>query len=764
MFVGKSMMISKIAFFTPWVTGKAATVTFLLLLFLLLVLPTQAIAQSEGNSNAKTLSQTDRPKIGLVLAGGGAKGGAHVGVLKVLEEMRIPIDFIAGTSMGSVVGGLYASGMTADEIDTTIQQLDWESLFDDEPRREDLSFRRKSDDRLYVFKGKPGFNDGELEFPLAFVHGQKFDLELNRLTQHVADVNDFDDLPIPFRAIATDLETGQEVVLKSGNLPRSIRASLAVPGAFDPVVIDDKLLVDGGISNNIPMSVAREMGADILIVSELGSELFSREEITSGLAVGGQMVNFLFTLNSQASLKTLREEDVRISNELGDIGSGSFDRIEETPPIGVKAARAAASSLQRYSLDETAFANHVAARSKPSVYDPVIDYVRVENNSGISDEVISQQISAQPGEPLDVSRLEKDIQQLYGLDIFESVRYDLEEKDGKVGLVVDAVAKAWGPGYIQGGLITSTNTDGDTAFRLGLAYTATEINDLNGEWRLAGQIGDEPAIAAELYQPLDYAGRFFTRASISYGIEENSTFNSDGDRVKEFRSTGYAVELNFGRQFGNWGQARLGYRYADGETEVKVGTPQPDRDYQIGEFSLALQADKIDSLYFPRSGYEGQLEFVISREDIGSDFDYEQVNFRYVQAKSWGKHTLIGAFRAATSLDDDAPPESLYQLGGFLSLSGFEQNQLSGQHAGLVSAVYMRQIADIHIFQAYLGASLEYGNVWQEEDDIDWRDNILAGSVFVGADTPVGPLYLSLGANDSDETSAYLFVGPLFSF
>ena len=246
-----------------------------------------------------------RPKIGLVLAGGGAKGAAHVGVLKVIEELRIPIDFVVGTSMGSIVGGLYASGMSPQEIEKAIEDIDWTDLFVDAPERADRSFRRKTDDALYLFKAKPGFGDGKIKLPLAYIQGQKFDLQLNRLTQRVAAVHDFDKLPIPFRAVAADLETGEEVILKSGNLARSIRASMAVPGAFDPVEMDGKLLIDGGIANNIPVSVARAMGAEVLIVSELGTAMLTREEITSGLDVGAQMVNFLFVINSTAVENTI---------------------------------------------------------------------------------------------------------------------------------------------------------------------------------------------------------------------------------------------------------------------------------------------------------------------------------------------------------------------------------------------------------------------------------------------------------------------------
>jgi NTE family protein len=720
-------------------------------------------AGSQTASAGDPEGEPKRPRIGLVLAGGGAKGAAHVGVLKVLEEMRIPVDYVAGTSMGSIIGGLYASGMSPQDIEREIQQIDWVDVFDDEPKREDRSFRRKQDDFLYVFKAKPGFNEGKVELPLAYVHGQKFDLQLNRLTEQVVAIHDFDQLPIPYRAVAADLETGQEVVLKSGNLSRSLRASMAVPGAFDPVVIDGKLLVDGGIANNIPVSVARAMGADVVIVSELGSDLLTREQITSALSVAGQMVNFLFGLNSEQALKTLGPQDVRISVKLGDIGAGSFDRITEAIPLGEQAAREA-EALRRYSLSQEDYKRHLADRRKPKGDAVRIDFVRIDNQSKVSDEVISGHISQRPGEILDVAKVEKDIQELYGLEIFESVRYELVEENGKTGLVVQATEKYWGPGYLQAGMITSSNFEGDVAFRFGMAYTLTEINALNGEWRLAAQVGDEPGIATEIYQPLDPRARYFVYGKIGYRTRNINTFDDDGDQIAEYRARGPELELAAGRQFGTWGEVRLGYLRQAGEVEVGIGSPAPDFDFDTGLFFVRLSDDKLDNLYFPSRGHIGIAEFRVSREDFGADTDFEQARLGYQHAFNWGRNILIGGLSLETTVDDDAPVQSLYRLGGFLRLSGFEQDQLSGQHAGLVRAIYMRRIKDIHFFKAYLGASLEAGNVWQDSSDIDVDDTIFAGSVFLGADTPIGPLYLGYGHNGDGEGSAYLFLGPLFSF
>jgi NTE family protein len=723
-----------------------------------------ATAQDAAAPAGDVRTPAKRPKIGLVLAGGGAKGAAHVGVLKVLEEMRIPVDYVAGTSMGSVVGGLYASGMSPQAIEQEIRRIDWVDIFEDEPDREDRSFRRKVDDYLYVFQAKPGFRHGSVQLPLAYVHGQKFDLQLNRLTLAVSETKDFDRLPIPYRAVATDLETGREVVLKSGNLARAIRASMAVPGAFDPVEIDDKLLVDGGLANNVPVSVARAMGADVVIVSDLGSDLYTREQITSALDVAGQMVNFLFALNSVQQLNSLGPQDVHIVSKLGDIGAGSFDRIKEAMPVGEQAARHAADSLRRYALGEAEYRQHLAARGQAAGAAPTVAFVRIENTSEIGDDVIASHITVKPGEPLNVARLEKDIQQIYGLELFETVRYELVEEQGTTGVVIRAKSKPWGPGYLQGGMIASSNFDGESTFRLGVTYTRTQINALNGEWRIGAQVGDEPALFGEIFQPLDAAARYFVHGTAGYLTRSVNLFDASGEhKTGEAFVQGFALDAAVGSQIDTWGEFRLGYRRETGSIDFSGGPPRPDEDYDVGHFYLRLMDDKLDNVYFPTRGHLGRVEYRAARTGFGADADFDQVAFGYNHAFNWGRNTLVGGLSLRTTVDGDAPVHSLYRLGGFLNLSGYQQDSLSGQQAGLARAVYLRRLSEMQFFKAYLGASLEFGNVWQDTGDIG-EDAIFAGSAFLGADTPIGPVYLGYGHNDRHEGSLYLYLGPLFSF
>jgi NTE family protein len=743
--------------------ARIAGCAFLELLVLVLVL-VAALALPPEVQAADQSAAVKRPRIGLVLGGGGARGGAHVGVLKVLEELRIPVDYVAGTSMGSIVGGLYASGMSSQDIERELRAMDWTEVFQDYPSRADRSFRRKSDDYTYVFKAKPGFNGSKLNIPPAYIRGQKLDLVLNRLTLPVVEVKDFNRLPIPYRAVATDIETGKPVVLGKGSLSMSIRASMAVPAAFDPVEIDGRLLVDGGIADNVPVNVARDMGADVLIVVDVGSGLTGREGISSALDITGQLGNYLFTLNTEEQLKTLGPRDVLIRPQLGDIGGGSFERVPETFPIGERSAREAIEALRRYSLSPQDYARYLAQRTHPSRSAPVIDAVRIDNRSRVGSDVIAGRISAKPGQPLDTAQLDQDIGQIYGLEIFESVRYEVVREDDKNVLVITAKEKGWGPGYLQFGLAASNNFKGDNTFRVGVLYTRTEINSLNGEWRVGGQLGDEPGIATELHQPLDALSRYFVAGKLGYARTNADIFDDTGHRITRFQIASARLELAGGREFGTWGEARLGYRRESGTAEVTTGAPAPNQDVNLGAAFLRLSDDKLDNVAFPREGHFGRAEYRVAREGLGSSTDYDQATLDYVHAFTWGRNTLLGKISGFGTMNGTAPLEAQVRLGGFLRLSGLQENQLSGQYAGLITLGYYRRINDIQFLQAYAGTSLEVGNVWQDSKNASFGNTITAGSVFLGVDTPVGPLYLAYGRAEAGVYSFYVYLGPRFTF
>jgi NTE family protein len=681
----------------------------------------------------------------------------------VLERLRIPVDVIAGTSMGAIVGGLYASGLSADELEQALGSIDWTDTFDDRPPRKDRPFRRKRDDDTYLVKAELGYGEGHLKLVTGLIQGQKIDLLLKQFTLPVARIEDFDRLPTPFRAVASDIATGKEVVLGQGDLARSIRASMSVPAIFAPVAIEGKLLVDGMVANNVPVNVARAMGAERLIVVDVGSPPLTADQITNVFGIASQLTTILSYRNTERQVDSLGAHDVLLRPELGTLGAGDFPTAMKVVPLGQAAAEEKLAALRPFSVSEGAYQRWLRARAARRGGLPTVQFVKLDNPSRLSDGVLKARLRDHLGKPLDPEALNEDIGAIYGLGNFESVRYEVVEQEGQTGIVVHVREKSWGPNYLQFGLELSVTDEGDASFNLGFLFKRTALNRLNGEFRTGVQIGEEPALALDLYQPLDYHSRYFVQPLLRFEKRNFNVFDEDGDRVGEFRVTRLGGELAAGRTFGTWGEFRVGLRRYTGDADVRSGEDALEGfDFESGEAYTRFFVDKLDSVNFPRSGYGARVEWTASRTELGADEAFDQVELGSLLAHSWGRHTGIVALRVSSTVNDTAPVQNLFRLGGFLRLSGLDANELTGQHAGLAYTAYMRRIGDIQLLPAYLGGSLEAGNVWQARGDIGFENLIVSASAFLGVDTPIGPLYLGLGQAEGGRTAAFLFLGRAF--
>jgi len=710
---------------------------------------------------------TERPKIGLVLAGGGARGASHVGVLKVLERERIPIDYVAGTSMGSIVGGMYASGMPPEEIERQMAAIDWDDVFHDKVDREDRSYRRKTDDRLWLFGAKPGFSEGKLKLPPGLVQGQKIGLLLTSLTLPVAEIESFDDLPIPFRAIAADIQTGEKVVLDSGNLAKAIRASMAVPAALSPVPWDGRRLVDGGIASNLPVEVVKDMGADIIIAVDLGEALSEHELGESLLSIVDQLTGMLVRDNVERELAMLEESDILILPDLGDIGSGDFDRVVEAIPPGVVAAESKLDELQQLSISASEYTAHVNARRKPRTDMPIIEFVEFNNSTSVSDEFLLGRLKTTMrgdpvvGQPLDVERIEQAINELYALDIFAHVAYELVEEDGRYGLRLNAIEKSWGPNYIQLGAKWNSSFNGNGVLSIAVSYLKTEMNSWNAEWRTAVAIGDEPGFFTDFYQPLGKGADWFVGGQL-VGQEFNvNIFDQGSNNILEQVKIGrIGASAYGGREFGLWGRASLRYTRGSGNREIRIGDPAtPDQDFDIGELAVQLEADRMDNRFFPKSGHTASALYRFSDTSLGATSDFEQVLVSGSIARSRGRHTLLFYGDYKSTIEGTAPPERLFRAGGLFNLSGFEYNQLSGQNFAQLGALYRRDFIDMGIMEVSAGVGVDFGNVFQNRSDMSFDNALLGGSVFLAADTPLGPFYLGYGLAETSEGTFYVSIG-----
>ncbi len=723
-----------------------------------------AEAQSATDRAPAVVSTTAaRPRIGLVLGGGGARGAAHIGVLRELERMRIPIDAIVGTSMGAIVGGLYAAGMTVAELETTVTTLDWADALSDRPKRKDLSFRRKQDDEQFPINFEVGFREGRFQFPRGVIQGHRLGLILRELTFHASNIRDFDDLPVPFRAIASDIVGGDIYVMGEGDLAVAIHASMSVPGVFAPVPINDRLLVDGGLVGNLAVNVMQEMDVDIIIAVDVEFPLYDIDDLTSPLAISEQMLTLLIRKETLRQIESLGPRDILISPDLGTFSSANFQRAVETIEPGAEATRAVAERLSVLSVNEHAYAEYLAKRTRTTPLDGNLASVRVVHDGTVAPENLESRMNIEAGDPIDPDSLAREADRLYGLRLFEKVGYRLIESGTQTGVEFNAQSKSWGPNYLRFGISLEDDFEGSTAFNLSTRLRQPELNTLGAELVTDLQLGTDPLLATEFYQPLRFDSRLFIAPSIAIWQTDLNAFVMD-DAVARLRVSEVQLQLDAGAEIGNVGEIRMGLYRGAGQARVKVGDPAiPNFRFETGGFAARLRFDTFDDAQFPKRGVRGGLLWNSSLPKLGADTRFDIIAFDFATALSRGKNTLVVGLDFGTTLDPTSAIQDHFPLGGFLRLSGLERGQIIGPHAALTRLVFYRQMRSpeggLLQFPVYLGGSIEAGNTWQSRSDVSVESLLINGSLFLGMDTPIGPLYLAVGVAEKGETSLYLFFG-----
>ncbi len=738
--------------------------TFILTLVLFCFCKT-ALSETPANNNPESsIANSQRPKIGLVLSGGGARGFAHIGVLKVLEENNVPVDYIVGTSMGSIIGGIYALGLTPEDIETGVTGIHWNKVFNDFARRTQKRFRRKLDNYDFFGVKRIGISNDSLELPPGIIEGQQIELALDRLAYPGFDIEDFDKLSIPYRAIATNIETGKPFIIKNGNIARAMRASMSIPGALPAISIDGVLLIDGGIANNIPVDVARSMGADVVIVVDVSEPLANKEDIQSGIDVTSQLTTIMTRRVADQQLATLTEKDILIIPAEKDISSSDFNEYPALIRAGEAAANEMLAALKKYSLSFEDYAEYKAALPKIARRNPVIDFIEIKNSTDLKDEIMQVRIHQKVGEVLDIAQLEEDLSSIYGLDYSSSVVYSVETRAGKTGLIIYVRDRQWARQYLQFGLSIESTFDAQSITNLHAAYTNPNLNNMAGEIRASGAVGSEPQLNVEYYQPMNVDLDFYvsTETGISTTVYP-ILIESNVESVHSINRT--YVAFSAGKTFAQTTDLNLGIRYSDGRIKTISGRPPVTPDFLESYVYARLMHDSLNNLILPTSGFLGRLEFRANRKTLGSDVNLEQVKLSLSGAESYQRYTILGRFIAETTLNDtssQAQLNNLFLRGGFLELSGTIRNELLGQHFALAEAVFYRRLGDISLLPMYAGFSLETGNTWFYRSDISTSDLRYAGSMFVAADTFIGPVYLALGATDRGELAVYFNIGNTF--
>ena len=726
-------------------------------LVLLIALPVTGIATAQDQAAEGAHA---RPRIALVLGGGGARGAAHIGVLKVLEEMRVPVDCIAGTSMGALVGAAYATGMSSDEINRLVTGIQWDETFGTKAVRDLQPIHVKTTRAIYSNNLEFGLKKNGLVAPGGLVASQKIDSILRTIVGRARYQDSFDDLPIPFRAVATDVVTGEMLVLGGGDLAAAMRASMAVPGAFAPVRVDERVLVDGGMVRNLPVDVGRELCGDVVIASSLASPKVDPDEVKGVFAVLGQTIDIVIKNNERAQLATLRDVDVPLIVPIEGMSSGDFDKVPLAIPMGESAARAVTSQLARYSLPPEAYAQWRAGLvGKASEQPASLSAVHIAGLDRVNPEVVRRKVQTPLRQPPDNATIVADADRIFAMGDFEIVDYSV---DGSV-LEFRPKEKPWGPDYLRFDLGLAASTGGDAGFLLRVDHSKSWINSFGGRWNNTLQLGTTSLIETGIFQPLDFDQRFFVAPGLSARRDVEYVYD-ESNLVARYEKVGLAATLDFGVSLGSRGELRLGLRQSETDFTVDTGDQLLPEFHNVSSIGVTSRftIDTRDSLYVPSRGIYVRVNYYSAESTLGSEDSYDRAEFFAQKIFPFHGNLLYLEAAGGSDFDSDAPSYDLFTLGGFGQLAGFEDQELRGHEYAFGRVAYLWKLTDLQALMGqalYTGVSLEAGNMFERIDDKPSQGAILGSSIFLGGRTPLGPLLLVFGVAEGGHKAAYILIG-----
>lgn len=702
------------------------------------------------------------PRIGLVLSGGGARGIAEIGVLKELERLRIPVHCVTGTSMGAIVGGFYASGMSPEEIEKTLLSVDWADSFSDRPPRRYLPYRRKQDDRRYLSGFEVGISKDRAHLASGMTSGLRFLAILNEAVPSAARTVEFDALPIPFRCVATDLETGEEVVLERGMLSMAIRASASFPAVLSPVELEGRLLVDGGISNNLPVDLARTLGADIVIAVDVGTPPVTRSALTSPLAVTSQVVSIL-------SQKRVDEQaaraDILIRPQLEGHSSMDFTRLAPLVEVGAAATRQASSALLAWALNESDYAAYRAAVEAKREGSPRVDFIAFEGTSPEDEARLRGAMRTTIGAPLDPKQLRYDLLRLYNTGDYTFMTHTILEEEGRTGVKILATPNPLGNIRLRGGVRFSTDFEdhSDWGVLAGLRWSG--LNAAGGEWKSDLDMGLNSNGATEFYQPFAYGSPWFIAPSLTFSSELQDRYEGDWNRAR-YRATKVWAGLDLGLRLGQYGEVRVGPAWGHAWYRHSVGDAFTSTlSQQIAGVRLQVAVDRLDSADLPSRGYLLETSAFFSSRELGAREKYQEAEVKWSGFLPVGSDTLLASLSFGTALGSDLPPYEWFRLGGIDSFAGYQPGQLVGPYYVVARLGYMRRLADWPTLigrGVYLVLLADGGNVGQTTDAVDLQYFRYSGTLAIGTSTRFGLMYLGLSQTEGGNCQATLSLGKRF--
>ena len=707
---------------------------------------------------AEAAEAPPRPRVGLVLGGGGARGAAHIGVLEVLEKLHVPIDCVAGTSMGALVAGAWAAGMSPAVMRQQLAKADWNDMFIDNPDYSEMSYRNKVVSSRYLPGSESGVMTDGVKYQSSVVAGQKIKLFFNQLVRANQGERSIEELPLLLSIVATDIGSGERVVLRDGPLASAMRASMSVPGLLAPVMHKGRKLVDGGLVDNLPIGEVRERcRADVVIVVNVGSPLLKAEEVGSLLTVSTQMVNLLTEQNVTRSLATLRPGDIYIKPGLDGIGAGDFERHAETAERGRLAAEAMSSQLARLATEPASYAGWWRGIEVTSRVSPKIDDIEIVGLDRVNRAVIERHLHVEPGQTIRPSSINRDLLRMYGDGFYESVDYTVLRQRERNILRVMPVEKSWGPDYLRFAVNLQADNSQGSAFSLRAAYHRTWLNRLGGELIVTGEIGSTSRLGVNLYQPLDPAQRFFAEATSGVEQAQINVFQDDR-RVAQYKATESGIGAYLGANVGLLGPVRLGWVERHRFFDLDIGAPSlPSADQKFGGWRAALDFDQFDRMHFPTRGWAAQLSYFASPR-----LDYSRFDADLRGAFALGGTVFNARLRYTGSPQGELPVYDAGTLGGFQNMTAFASNQLIGddiRYAGLRTEQIIGRLPLGLRGDMRLGLSFEAAQVGLRYSESKLNGVLDSTAIYVGGETPFGPAYLGFGYSTSGVSNLFLFIG-----
>ncbi len=725
---------------------------------------------SSGATDQSTIAAPggQRPRIGLVLAGGGAKGGAHVGVLKVLEEQRIQIDCIAGTSMGALIGAGYAAGLPAVELEKFVVGIDWDAVVGGANRRPLEPIEQKRLEMAASTDFELGLKHGHVVAPGGLTNTSAIDDLLRTYVAKARTVADFNQLPIPYRAVATDMVSGKMVVLDRGDLATAMRASMSIPGAFAPVVWDKYILTDGGQVRNIPVDIARQTCADVVIVVNLVEPETPPEKLVQSTQLLARSMEVMLQANEDVQLATLTERDVRIDVPVGDIGTADFPRVPETIPLGEAAARKVADQLARYSVPP---AEYMAWRKRVTVHQDVearVAAVRFEGLGEVNAEYLRSRTSIKPGDVVNIEAISADAMQMSALDDVDAVAYRFEGDPANPTLVWLPEESSVGTHVLRPSAGMFAGGAGDVRFLLGAQYVHHWLNDRGGQWRSNVQVGFKTLLTTSLYQPFDVAQRYFVEPAL-FGVRSVEDVFVDGDRIAVYRFIDVGGSIDFGVNLGRSSQVRIGYISTDRRAEVQTGIATlPEIDARLPEIDVRDAGLMASAMYdsrerstFAQHGMAVEVQYLQSDDSLGGDRNWSRVEGGLSKAVPFGKNAIWVSLAGGADMGgDDLPGDRAFSLGGPRTLPAYQFGELRVRSYWLASTSFLWSLVDLVPVKnqtIYGGFGLQAAGLYDRVDRVE-DGEVYAASMYLGGPTPFGTFTIGIGGSE-DSWGFWLSLG-----